>query len=60
MIEMNKKKTEEIEGYQKWLEHEIGVEVDSLTNKTVLKEYHEHDFNQPLEVIKRNRNKIHG
>ena len=58
MIEMNKDKNEEIGGFLKWLEREIGVEIDSLTNKTSIKEYHETDFNQLLEVIKKNRNKV--
>ena len=42
----------------KWLEREIGSEIDSLANKTAIKEYHEHDFNQLLEVLKKNRNKV--
>lgn len=58
MIEMNKKKNEEIKGFLKWLEREIGTEINILANKTALKEYHEHDFNQLLEVLKKNRNKI--
>ncbi|HHT9106826.1 MAG TPA: hypothetical protein ACFYD7_13295 [Candidatus Wujingus californicus] len=33
------------------LEREIGAEIDTLTNKTAIKEYHEHDFNQHLEVL---------
>ena len=55
MIEMNKKKNEEIKGFLKWFEREIGAEIDTLTNKTALKEYHEHDFNQLLEVYRKNR-----
>src|SRR3990167_8801436 len=58
MIEMNKKKTEETKGFLKWFEREIGAEIDSLANKTALKEYHETDFNQLLEVLKKNRNKV--
>ena len=52
---MNKKKNEEIKGFLKWFEREIGAEIDTLTNKTALKEYHEHDFNQLLEVHRKNR-----
>lgn len=58
MIELNKKKNEEIKGFLKWLEREIGAEIDKLANKTAIKEYHETDFNQLLEVLKKNRNKI--
>jgi len=41
-----------------WLEREIGAEIDALTNKTAIKEYHEHDFDHLLEVLKKNKNKI--
>ena len=39
MIEMNKAKNEEIKGFLKWLEREIGTEIDTLANKTAIKEY---------------------
>ena len=55
---MSKKKNEEIKGFLKWFEREIGAEIDSLANKTAIKEYHEHDFNRFIEVLKRNKNKI--
>ncbi|TLD41996.1 MAG: hypothetical protein JETT_1705 [Candidatus Jettenia ecosi] len=55
---MNKKKNEETKGFLKWLEHEIGLEIDELSNKTAIKEYHEHDFNQLIEILKRNRSKL--
>ncbi len=58
MIEMNKKKTEEVNGLLKGLEREISTEIDSLANKTAIKEYHETDFSQLLEVLKKNRNKV--
>jgi len=58
MIEMNKKKNEEIEGFLKWLEREISLEIDELSNKTAIKEYHEHNFNQLIEILKRNRSKL--
>jgi uncharacterized protein YaaN involved in tellurite resistance len=58
MIELNKQKNEEIKGFLKWLEREIGAEIDTLTNKTAIKEYHDNDFNHLLEVLKKNRNKI--
>jgi len=58
MIEMNKKKNEEIKGFLKWLEREIGTEIEGLTNKTAIKEYHDNDFNHLLDVLKKNKNKI--
>lgn len=58
MIEMNKTKNEEIKGFLKWLEREIGAEIDTLTNKTAIKEYHDYDFNHLIDVLKKNKNKI--
>ncbi len=58
MIKMNKKKNEEIKGFLKWFEREIGLEISGLLNKIVIKEYHEHDFNQLIEILKRNRSKL--
>jgi len=58
MIEMNKTKNDEIKGFLKWLEREIGVSVEELTNKTAIKEYHAHDFDQFLEVLKKNKKKL--
>ena len=58
MIEMNKVKNEEIKGFLKWLEREIRVGIDTLSNKTAIKEYHDHDFEQLLEVLKKNKNKL--
>jgi len=58
MIEMNKKKNEEIKGFLKWIEREIGAEIEGLTNKTAIKEYHEHSFDHFLEVLKKNKNRL--
>lgn len=58
MIEMNKAKNEESKGFLKWLEREIGAEIDALTNKTAIKEYYEHNFDHLLEVLKKNKNKL--
>jgi len=58
MIEMNKAKNEEIKGFLKWLEREIGSGIEDLANKTAIKEYHDHVFDHLLEVLKKNRNKI--
>lgn len=60
MIELNKAKNEESKGFLKWLEREIGADIDDLTNKTAIKEYHERDFAHFLDVLKRNRNKLSG
>ena len=36
MIELNKAKNEEIKGFLKWLDREIGIGIDALTNKTAI------------------------
>lgn len=58
MIELNKAKCNETKGFVKWLEREIGAEIDALANKTAIKEYHDNDFNYLLDVLKRNKNKL--
>lgn len=58
MIEMNKAKNQEIKGFLKWLEREIGVAVEELTNKTAIKEYHTHNFDQFLELLKKNKKRL--
>lgn len=58
MIEMSRAKNEETKGFLHWLEREIGTEIEGLANKTAIKEYHENDFNQLLEVLKKNKGKI--
>lgn len=58
MIEMNKEKNEETKGFLKWLEREIGAEIENLANKTAIKEYHDHDFIVLLEVLKKNKSKL--
>jgi translation initiation factor 2B subunit (eIF-2B alpha/beta/delta family) len=58
MIELNRAKDEEVKGFLKWLEREIGTGIDTLTNKTAVKEYHDNDFNHLLDVLKKNKNKI--
>jgi uncharacterized protein YaaN involved in tellurite resistance len=58
MIELNRQKNEEIKGFLKWLEREIGAEINTLANKTAIKEYHNNDFNHLLDVLKKNKNKL--
>lgn len=60
MIEMNKRKNEEIRGFLKWLEREVGAKIDDLTNKTAIRDHHEHSFDDLLEVLKKNKKKISG
>ena len=58
MIDMSKKKNEEIKGFLKWLEREIETDIENLKNKTTLKEFHNYDFDKFLDVLKENRKNI--
>ena len=46
---MNKEKGEEIRGFLRWLEREIGVEIDTLKNKTKIQGYFDLSFEELLE-----------
>ena len=58
MIEMNKKKGEEIRGFLHWLGGEIGKEIDSLQNKTAIQSYFDLSADQLLDILKKNRRAI--
>ena len=58
MMETNTQKREEAKGFLSWLEREIGISVDILSNKTVIKEYHENTFDKLIEVLKKNKKKL--
>ena len=58
MIEMNKAKGEEIDGFLRWLEREIGAEIDTLRNKTKIQDYFKLSFEELLEILRRNRQTI--
>jgi type I restriction-modification system DNA methylase subunit len=58
MLEMNKVKQAEIKGFLSWLEREISVKIDDLSNKTAIKEYYGGTLEKMLEVLKKNGKKI--
>jgi len=58
MIEMNKEKNREIKGFLEWLEREIGAKIKDLQLKTKIKEYYKYDFDELLNILKKNRKKI--
>ena len=55
MVEMNKTKGEEIHGFLHYLQREIGVEIDTLKNKTKIYAYFDLSFEGLLEILKKNR-----
>lgn len=54
MIEMNKEKQTEIKGFLEWLERQCKTKIDELKNKTRIKNYHKHSFEELLDVLKDN------
>lgn len=58
MIAMNKGKQAEVKGFLTWLERHIGAQVETLSNKTKIKQYHDGDFDALLDVLRQNRKKL--
>ena len=58
MVEMNKTKGGEIRGFLRWLEREIGVEIDTLKNKTKIQGYFDLSPEELLEILRSNRRSI--
>ena len=58
MVEMNKAKGEEIRGFLRYLEREIGIEIDMLKNKTAIQSYFDLSLDGLLDILKKNRRSI--
>lgn len=58
MIEMNKTKNAEIKTFLNFVESEIGISVDALSNKTLIQEYYANDFTKFIDVLVKNKSKI--
>ena len=58
MVEMNKAKGAEIDGFLSWLEREIGVEIDALKNKTKIRGYFDLSLEELLGILRSNRRTI--
>ena len=58
MVEMNKTKGEEIRGFLRWLEREIGTKIDTLKNKTKIYAYSYLSLEELLGILKQNRRSI--
>jgi len=58
MLQMNAKKQKEIRGFLGWLEGYVGARVDDLSPKTKVQSYYEHDYDDLLAVLKKNRKKL--
>jgi hypothetical protein len=58
MTAMNKQKTDEVKGFLTWLEGNITGDIEALTNKTKIKAYHKHSFNDLVSVLRQNAAKF--
>ena len=58
MVEMNRAKGEEIRGFLHYLERGIGVEIDTLKNKTAIQSYFGLSLDGLLDILKKNRRSI--
>jgi hypothetical protein len=58
MLQMNAEKQKEIKGFLSWLEGYIGARVDDLSPKTKVQSYYEHDYEDLLVVLKKNKKKL--
>jgi hypothetical protein len=55
MIEMNEARGNEIRGFLRWLDREIGAPIDLLKNKTAIHHYYEKSLKALIDVLKKNR-----
>ena len=66
MIELNRQKQAEVNGFLTWLERQIGVAIDMLNNKTAIQNYlgdyqkgaAHLELNELLAVLVKNRRKL--
>lgn len=59
MIEYNKEKNKEAKSFLEWLEREVGAKVEDLTGKTTIKKYHETTGDSLINILKKNKKKLH-
>ena len=55
MLEMNKQKQQEIKGFLGRLEGYVEAKVEDLKPKTKIQSYYEHDYEDLLAVLRKNR-----
>jgi len=58
MNEMNKSNRKEISGFISWLEQELGVKIDTLSQKGVIEEFYLWEAEAVISVLKKNKKKI--
>jgi len=58
MVEINRQKQVEVRSFLAWLERRIGAKTDDLSNKTKIRDYHQHDLDTLFSVLRANRRKV--
>lgn len=58
MIELNNLKNIEIATFLQFVENEIGISIDKLSNKTLIQSYYKYDFTNFIEVLLKNKRKL--
>ena len=58
MMELNRQKQQEVKGFLVWLEGYLGVKIEALTSRNKLTTYYETDWDEFLEILKKNNHKI--
>jgi len=58
IIELNKQKNEVILEFIEWFEREFNTKIENMTHKKKLIFYYDLDFNEFLDVLEKNQNKI--
>lgn len=55
MTNLNKRKQKEVSGFLQWLSSEIKIDVKDLKFKTRIREYHHHELDSLLDVLRANK-----
>lgn len=58
MTTMHREKAEEMSGFLRWLETELGTSIDALQKKTAIRNYHENSLQDLLQALRANSNAL--
>lgn len=58
MTTMHREKAEEMSGFLRWLETELGTSIDALQKKTAIRNYHESSLQDLLQALRANSNAL--
>jgi len=58
MIDFNRQKRAGVDEFLQWLESYAGCKVDELSGKTKVQAFHEHEVDEVVDVLRRNKKRI--